>query len=131
MRNLEGRLGCLLEGDPYLAPFSDSIRRRLEHIEETEQRLTQSKMSLADYASGHNYYGLHFGCDEWIFREWAPNARAIYLIGDLSGWKARREFAMDRISDNGVWEIRLAADRLAHSDLYRLRVCWPGGEGKN
>ena len=89
MKSIEKQLSQLLESDPYLIPYSDNIRRRLEHIELTEQRLTQGKMSLADFASGHEYFGLHFRKDNWVFREWAPNATAIYLIGDFS-WLARR-----------------------------------------
>ena len=58
-----------------------------------------------------------------------PNATAIYLIGDMSKWQVRREFALEKINDYGVWEIRLTADKLAHGDLYRLRTYWPGGEG--
>ena len=41
----------------------------------------------------------------------------------------RREFELEKINDYGVWEIRLTADRLAHGDLYRLRIHWAGGEG--
>jgi 1,4-alpha-glucan branching enzyme len=129
MRGLESRLSRLLKSDSYLTPFSDQIKRRLERIEETEHRLTQRKMSLADFASGHEYFGLHFQRGEWVFREWAPNATAVYLIGDMSEWKERVEFALEKISDDGVWEIRLATDKLAHGDLYRLRIHWPGGEG--
>jgi 1,4-alpha-glucan branching enzyme len=129
MRSLESRLSRLLKSDPYLTPFSDQIRRRLEHIEETEQHLTQGKMSLTEFASGHEYFGLHFHQNEWIFREWAPNATAIFLIGDMTRWQVRREFALEKISDDGVWEIHLPADKLTHGDLYRLHTQWPGGEG--
>ena len=86
-------------------------------------------MSLTEFASGHEYFGLHFHRDEWVFREWAPNATAIYLIGDMSKWQVRREFALEKISDDGVWEIRLTADKLTHGDLYRLRISLAGGEG--
>jgi len=86
-------------------------------------------MTLADFASGHEYFGLHFQRGEWVFREWAPNATAIYLTGDMSKWQVSREFELEKINGSGVWEIRLAADKMAHGDLYRLRVCWPGGEG--
>jgi len=127
--SLESRLSRLLKSDSYLTPFSDQIKRRLERIEETEQRLTQGKMSLAEFASGHEYFGLHFQRNEWVFREWAPNATAVYLIGDMSKWKEREEFALEKISDDGVWEIHLAADKLAHRDLYRLRIHWLGGKG--
>jgi 1,4-alpha-glucan branching enzyme len=129
MSDLESRLTYLLKSDPYLTPFSSHIRHRLERIEQTELRLTQSRMTLADFASGHEYFGLHFQRDEWVFREWAPNATAIYLTGDMSKWQVSREFELEKINGSGVWEIRLAADKMVHGDLYRLRVCWPGGEG--
>jgi 1,4-alpha-glucan branching enzyme len=127
--DLENRLSRLLKSDSYLTPFSDQIRHRLERIEETEHRLTQGKMSLAEFASGHEYFGLHFQRGEWVFREWVPNATAIYLIGDINKWQERREFELEKINDYDVWEIRLTTDKLAHGDLYRLRIHWAGGEG--
>ena len=129
MSDLESRLTHLLRSDSYLLPFSDKIRHRLESIEETEQRLTQGKMSLAEFASGHEYFGLHFQRGEWVFREWAPNATAIYLIGDMSKRQEQREFELEKINDYGVWEIHLTADKLAHGDLFRLRIHWTGNEG--
>ena len=86
-------------------------------------------MSLAEFASGHEYFGLHFQSGEWVFREWAPNATAIYLVGDMSKWQVCSEFELEKINEYGVWEIRLSADKLAHGDLFRLRVLWAGGEG--
>jgi len=119
----------LLKSDPYLKPFSDQIRQRLERIEETEQRLTQGKMTLSEFASGHEYFGLHFRRGEWVFREWAPNATAIYLIGNMSDWKEQGEFKLEKISNYGVWEIRLPSDKMSHGELYRLHIHWSGGEG--
>jgi 1,4-alpha-glucan branching enzyme len=101
----------------------------LENIDQTEHRLTQNKSSLTEFASGHEYFGLHLQNGEWVFREWAPSASAIYLIGDLSNWQEHEEFKLQKIRDYGVWEIRLANNKLAHGDLYRLRIHWPGGEG--
>ncbi len=129
MSDLENRLKRLLRSDSDLAPFSDQIRHRLENIEETEHRLTEGKKSLSDFASGHEYFGLHFRRGKWVFREWAPNATSICLIGDMSNWQESREFELKKINDSGVWEIRLTADKLKHGDLYRLRIHWPGGEG--
>jgi len=129
MSGLESRLIHLLRSDSYLTPFSDQIRHRLERIEETAQHLTQRKTSLAEFASGHEYFGLHFQRGEWIFREWAPNATAIYLIGDMSKWQVLREFELEKINNYGVWEIHLNADKLAHRDLFRLLIRWAGGEG--
>ena len=119
----------LLERDPYLKPYEKDLRRRFARITKTEKMLTGDKISLADFASGHEYFGLHFYRNEWIFREWAPNADAIYLIGDMTNWQEKKKFALERINSEGVWEIRLPADAMGHEDLYRLRIHWPGGQG--
>ncbi|MDD5482854.1 MAG: alpha amylase C-terminal domain-containing protein [Kiritimatiellae bacterium] len=103
--------------------------RRLALGYETEWRLTGGKMALADFASGHEYFGLHFNGNEWILREWAPNADKITLIGDFSGWKENEEYAFAPAGGDGVWELRLPRGKLAHGLLYRLRLHWPGGEG--
>jgi 1,4-alpha-glucan branching enzyme len=125
---IENALHRLLKLDPWLEPYENIIRRRLTKIAETEQRLTRGKMSLIEFAAGHAYFGLHFDGRQWIFREWAPNATAIFLIGNMSGWQEKKEFALNAL-DDGIWEIRLAADTFNHGDLYRLRIHWPGGCG--
>ncbi len=118
-----------LTEDPYLRPYLDLIESRKKKTEQTRDQLTQGKMSLSDFASAHEYYGLHLRDDGWVFREWAPNARKIYLIGDFSGWACREEFSLSRLNDQGDWEITFPADRLNDHDLYRLRIFWDGGEG--
>ena len=126
---INNQLQSLLEKDPYLKPYEKIIRRRLTRIHETEKRLTGGEMSLADFSSGHEYFGLHLSGNEWVFREWAPNATSIYLVGEMTDWREQKAFALKPTSEEGVWEIRLPSDKLAHKDLYRLRVHWPGGEG--
>ncbi len=119
----------LLENDPYLKPYESDLKRRFTRITKTEKMLTGNKISLADFASGHEYFGLHFCRNEWIFREWAPNADAIYLIGNMTAWQEKKKYALERINSEGMWEIRLPADAMGHEDLYRLRIHWPGGQG--
>jgi 1,4-alpha-glucan branching enzyme len=123
------RLERLLDKDPYLKPYEDIIRRRLTKISETEKHLTRGKMSLADFAAGHEYFGLHFRENQWVFRDWAPNATAIYLIGDMTDWQEEDGFALQPLNGEGIWEIQLPAQKLNHRDLYRLSVHWPGGSG--
>ena len=119
---------CLLTADSWLKPYEKIIHHRLQKIAETKQRLTRGKTSLADFALGHAYFGLHFEDHQWVFREWAPNAAAIFLIGEMTGWQEKDAFALKALED-GIWEIRLAADSFDHGDLYRLRIHWPGGMG--
>ena len=112
-----------------LRPYEKILERRLRKIVDTEKRLTRGKMGLTDFASGHEYFGLHFRDNEWVFREWAPNAGAVFFIGEATDWKERKKFSLDRINDEGVWEIRFPGEKLAHGMLYRLRIHWPGGMG--
>jgi 1,4-alpha-glucan branching enzyme len=128
-KTIDAPLQRLLKKDPYLKPYEEIIRRRLTRIHERKASLTGGKMSLADFSSGHEYFGLHLTGDEWIFREWAPNATEIYMFGEMTGWQEQKEFALQRISGEGMWEIRLPFEKLKHKDLYRLRIYWPGGQG--
>lgn len=124
------RLARFLSTDPYLNAYQEVIVRRIARISETALRLTSGHKRLADFAQGHDYFGLHFQDAEWVFREWAPGARAIHLVGAASNWKPIPEFALQRIDGQGVWEIRLPGDRLRHGDLYRLHVACEKGVGE-
>jgi 1,4-alpha-glucan branching enzyme len=126
---LQDRVDQLLHDDPYLQPYQSVLLRRWALIEQTRQRVLPEGKSLADFAAGHEFFGLHFRDGQWVFREWAPNADAIFLIGEISAWREMPDLACSRLDDHGVWELRLPADRLAHGDLYRLRIHWPGGTG--
>lgn len=119
----------LLNSDPLLKPYAEVLNRRLDKIQRTEARLILGKTSLADFASGHTHFGLHFKDEQWVLREWAPNAQAVFLIGDLTGWQEKGAYAFKQLGSEGEWEIRLPADSLAHGDPYRLRVHWKGAAG--
>jgi len=120
----------LIQKDALLKSYRESTERRLKITKDTESRLTGGSMALAEFASGHEYFGLHFREDRWVFREWAPNASALYLVGDMTDWEEKKAFVLERVGRNGIWEINLPADTLKHGELYRLRVHWPGGKGE-
>ncbi|MFZ2631197.1 MAG: alpha amylase C-terminal domain-containing protein [Desulfosalsimonadaceae bacterium] len=119
----------LIRKDPLLKPYQQIITRRLQKIAETEHHLTEGKMPLSDFAAGHEFFGLHHDEDGWVFREWAPNADAIYIIGDMTGWRESQKYRLRQAGLGGVWEIRLPAESFHHENLYRLRIYWPGGSG--
>ena len=126
---IKDRLKRLLNSDFLLKSYKKILKHRIASIHAKETVLTQGKMSLGEFANGHEYFGLHFRNNEWIFREWAPHASAIGLIGNMTDWQEKKKFALDRINAEGVWQIRLPSDSLSHGDLYRLHIRWPGGEG--
>ncbi|MDE7375291.1 MAG: alpha amylase C-terminal domain-containing protein [Muribaculaceae bacterium] len=128
-RKKAARVLPLIKNDPWLEPFADAINGRHEQAKLKEADLTQACHSLVDFANAHQYFGLHRDKDGWVFREWAPNATGITLIGDFSGWKELAKYQLAPIGD-GVWEIRLRPDDIHHGDLYKMMVHWPGGDGE-
>jgi 1,4-alpha-glucan branching enzyme len=115
--------------DAWLEPFIHAIDGRFKKCQSKEKQLAGSK-KLKDFALGHHYYGLHRTVEGWIFREWAPNASAIFLTGSFTEWKEKSDFSMSRINDYGDWEIVLPPEALSHGDLYKLSVHWHGGMGE-
>lgn len=129
MKHQKDEVQNLLD-DPYLKPFEHKIEERKKRAEETEKELTQNK-NLTDFASGHEYFGLHKDESGWVFREWAPNATEIYLVGDFSAWEENEDFKLTKIDENrGVWEQRFSYNKLNHKDFYKLHVYWDGGDGE-
>ena len=121
----------LIENDPWLEPFAPAIEGRYQRVLDKERELTGGKMSLTDFASGHMYFGLHRTRKGWVFREWAPNAKDIYLIGDFNNWQVKPEYRLKKVKrSNGVWELELKADEMKHGDLFKMKVYWEGGEGE-
>ncbi len=121
----------LLKNDSWLEPFENAINGRHAHVMDKVKELTKNgRRTLADFASGHLYFGLHRTDKGWVFREWAPNATEIYLIGDFNGWQEKPEFKLKRLRNTDNWEIKLKPDVLKHGDLYKLKIYWDGGCGE-
>ena len=124
------RCGKSLFDDPYLKPYEGELRSRAARADEKERALTGG-MPLAEWARAHEYYGLHRRRGGgWTFREWAPNATGIWLVGDFSGWKTEEAYRLRRIAGTGDWEARLPAGAMKDGDNYILEVEWEGGRGE-
>ena len=56
---------------------------------------------LLTRCGAYTYLGAHPAEKGYVFRVWAPNARAVALAGEFNGWQSA---AMTR-TDGGVWEL--------------------------
>ena len=61
----------------------------------------------------------HEGARGAAFSVWAPNAKAVSVIGDFNNWDARRS-PMRRLGESGIWELFLPA--AAEGDKYKFHV---------
>ena len=115
--------------DPWLAPYRAVIERRAANAAKCAAELARGPGSLAEFACAHEYYGLHFRDGAWIFRDYAPAAIEIFLVGEFSQWRAEPKFSLRNIG-GGVWEGRWPEAALRHGQRYHLLVSWPGGQGE-
>ena len=118
----------IVKNDPWLNPYTDVIAGRQDKAIKREKKLISPFRSIEDFANGYRFFGMHFNGKEWTFREWAPNATRIFLIGEFNNWKELEDYKLNRL-ENGVWEIVLSKDKLNHKDLFKLSIYWEGGQG--
>ncbi len=119
----------IVSGDPWLEPYTSVITRRNEKIISRKNHLTGGSGKLTDFANGHLYFDVHYANGQWVFREWAPNATALYLTGSFNDWQESDTFRF-READHGNWELTLPSEAIHHGDLYKLKMHWDGGAGE-
>ncbi len=127
-RSLSATQSCLHD-DGWLSPHFAAITARAHRAAATAQALTVGE-PLWEWAQGHQWFGLHRQPDgSWAYRDWAPNAVALWLTGDFSGWQRLPEFQARRITESGQWELLLPVGAVIHGQHYQVSMDWPGGGG--
>jgi len=111
----------IIEIDPYLKPFEKDIKLRGENYTDCKKKLLSNNQSFQSFANGDLFYGFHRQEDGWIYREWAPDADALYLIGDFNYWDPQTHPLQKK--ENGNWEIFLPGlQALKHESFVKVRV---------
>ena len=113
----------LIELDPWLTPYAGAIEHRNWLARERQRVLTQERQTLADFAGGHEYFGLHRTAAGWVLRERAPNATRISVIGDFTEWKLDSQYDLIP-KEHGTWELCLPPHALRHGQHYKLMMFW-------
>ena len=116
----EKKLNIILD-DPSLEPFEGDLNDRVKRFKDRKKQLLAPGQKLSDFANGHHYYGFHKVKGGWVYREWAPNASAMHLVGDFNGWD-HESHPMKPVGD-GNWEIEIPGVRtLAHESRVKVAV---------
>ena len=111
----------IFEIDPWIKDYKNDIDLRMEEYKKQKNRLLKKGEKLKDFANAHNYYGFHKTKTGWIYREWAPNAKGLYLIGDFNNWD-RHSHPLKKIND-GDWEIFIKGIRtIPHKSRVKVMV---------
>lgn len=111
----------ILDIDPYLSDYENDINLRMDRLEEQKKNFLAGGKSLKEFANAHNYYGFHKVDGGWIYREWAPNADGLYLIGDFNNWD-KHSHPLTKIN-GGDWEIFVKGIRtIPHKSRLKVLV---------
>ena len=101
----------------------------------TEENKIQANDEFAAYLfhqgtnfCAYDYLGAHRVCEGggFVFRVWAPNADAIFVVGSFNNWD--HSMQMTRISDKGIWEYYDIEARAKEGDLYKFKIYSCGRE---
>ena len=91
--------------DPLLKRYRGDLALRAENYEKKKAALLAPGQTLAEFANGYLYYGIHRTQDGWVYREWAPGADKMYFTGDFNAWD-RTACPMKKLG-NGDFEVFL------------------------
>lgn len=114
----------ILDYDPYLEPFKEDLSLRLFEFARTKKRLLGTDGSLVDFANGYKYFGFQQESKHWTFREWAPNAKRAWLVGDFNNWENNFELKQ---AYGGTWEISIPG-MLPVGSKVKIKLLLPSGE---
>lgn len=118
----------LLTLDPWLAPYDYQLRQRQAHYKRLRTAIEETGGLTGPISQGHHFFGFTRGQQDgtagiW-YREWAPGAHSLRLMGDFNGWD-RGSHPLIR-GDWGVWSAFFPdaeyADRLTHGSRVKVHV---------
>ncbi|MDR2832222.1 MAG: alpha amylase C-terminal domain-containing protein, partial [Streptococcaceae bacterium] len=73
----------------------------------TKKRLLPENKTLLDFANGYQFFGFHQEKERWVYREWAPNATSMQLVGDFNNWDGRNH-ELFKLGPNGQWGLSVS-----------------------
>ena len=108
--------------DENLAPHAEHLRYRFATFRERKSAIEGAEGSLEAFSRGYERYGFTKDATtgDITYREWAPAAAHMALIGDFNGWNGEAT-PMTR-GEFGTWEVTLPAGTIAHGSKVKVRV---------
>lgn len=99
---------ALVADDPWLEPYGEDIQTRLDRFLNTLEDIESSAGSLEKFADAYKKMGIHYDKKRkgWRYREWAPHAEALSLVGDFNNWD-RTAHPLKKGKD-GIWQVFIA-----------------------
>lgn len=114
--------------DPWLEPYRHQLHERFSYYQQAHAKLDKLGGLGGPVSQGHHYFGFNrgelFGKPGVWYREWAPGALQLRLIGDFNDWdRMGNPLVRDEF---GIWSLFLPDDkfgnRLVHGSKVKVHV---------
>ncbi|KAF9481827.1 glycoside hydrolase family 13 protein [Pholiota conissans] len=121
----------ILDIDGYLEPNVPAIIHRYNAFRKWKETIEQHEGGYDNFTKGYLKFGLNVGPNNAVtYREWAPNAKEAYLIGDFNEWN--RESHPMKKDGFGVWEVVVPplpsrACAIPHDSKIKISMILPNG----
>jgi 1,4-alpha-glucan branching enzyme len=117
----------LVADDPWLNPYTDEINDRIKRFNQLLASIKGEHKSLRQFSEGYKTFGIHYSkkVNGWYYREWAPEAKYLSLIGDFNNWD-RSAHPLTR-DEHGVWEVFIDGAILKDQTLVKVHIVSANG----
>ncbi|MFC3880687.1 alpha-amylase family glycosyl hydrolase [Algoriphagus namhaensis] len=118
----EKPLLTLIKDEEWLRPYASQIEARHSRFLDAQKQINHQFGSLVEFAQNHRYFGIHYEPwrKGWIYREWAPGAKQLFLMGEFNWWD-RYSHPLKK-NPRGYWEIFLSETEYKHTFTHGSKV---------
>jgi 1,4-alpha-glucan branching enzyme len=132
MKKRNFSMPALVKEDTWLEPVAEGVWLRQERFRQRLSEIENDYGSLLSFADGHKHFGIIYDTKRkgWMYREWAPGAFALHLIGDFNNWNYESH-PMEK-NPFGIWEIFLPEQKYKSSFVHgsKIKVLVDGANGR-
>eukprot|EP01114_Cavostelium_apophysatum_P006914 TRINITY_DN1849_c0_g1_i1.p1 TRINITY_DN1849_c0_g1~~TRINITY_DN1849_c0_g1_i1.p1 ORF type:complete len:769 (+),score=190.37 TRINITY_DN1849_c0_g1_i1:110-2416(+) len=120
----------VIHDDPWLEPCAQALRDRYSRYLYKKKMIEDNEGGLDKFSQGYKKMGFNRTEGGIMYREWAPNARQAFLMGDFNGWD-RRSHEMKK-DEYGVFSLFLPDQNgkpaISHKTKVKIAMFTMAGE---
>lgn len=120
----------VVEVDPLLLSHQNHLRYRYSEFLQKKNAIDQYEGGLEQFSRGFEKFGFTRVDGAIVFREWAPAAGSVQLVGDFNAWNGATH-QMER-NQFGVWSVRMpdvdGNPAIPHGSRVKVRIRKPDGQ---
>lgn len=76
----------IFKDNDWLGKYKNHIVQRYKNYKDSLDKINKLYGSIDNFTESYKFYGLHHRDNAIYYKEWAPNASALYLAGDFNNW---------------------------------------------